>query len=493
MGAVSRPEAARPLDHGGVAARGVLMGVIGRTLSFGLAYLATIILARRLGPAAYGAYGLVISVLLWIEQTARFTIPTAAAKLIPEDTGRTASVQQTALVLGSLLFGLLFLVMWVTAGPLARLFGLAGDGAWLFRVAALDLPAFGLYAVYRGVLQGHRDFLALSVADALYAAAKLLAVVLLLAVSLSVASALAANAVASVIALLYVVSRVSIGVRRPSGDVTAQLLRLALPLGLYMLALQTITNIDLWSLTALGAAGDPDTVGAYVAARNLAVVPGVILMVVSDVLLPSLSGAVAAGDATRSRLYVQGAVRFLLILVTPIAILLTLGADDLMALLFSETFRSGGAFVKVLVLYAVALPFMDLFASALSARGEPYRGGLTLLAVIPLVMAANVVLVGAYGAIGAAYGSAVAGAISSAVLGVLVSRRFGPVVRLRTFASTFAAAALMLGVAIGLAGTLSLPVAGAAGLALYGLTLVGLREIGRDDLAMLAIWKGRAR
>jgi O-antigen/teichoic acid export membrane protein len=473
-----------------LVARGVVQGVLGRGLNYVFAYLATVILARRLGPAAYGVYGVIISVLIWIEQTARFTIPPAAAKLIPEDGNRAATVQQTALVLGATLFALLFVVLWVAAEPLAAVFGLSDGGALLFRIAALDLPLFGLYAVYRGVLQGHHDFLALSIAEALYAAVKLAGVVLFLGLWLSVASALAANAVASAAALLFVMSRISIGLRRPSTDVVRPLVRFALPLGLYMLALQTITQLDLWLLTALSGDRNADTVGLYVAARNIAVVPGVVLMVVSDVLLPSLSRAFAAADAGVSRAYLQGAVRFLGILIAPAALLLMVGADDVMSLLYSADFRAGGSYLRVLVLYAVALPFIDLFASALSARGEPYRGGLTLGLVIPIAAALNVVLIGSQGAMGAAYASALVGIIGTTMLGVLAFRRYGTLVSRRTLLNAGAATTAMALAARQFAGAEAHPVIAYLGsVAIYGLALLILGELRRTDLEPLAFWR----
>ncbi len=489
-----------PPDHrhtaaaGGVAARGVLQGVAGRSIGFACAYLATIVLARRLGPEAYGLYGVVISVLLWIEQTARFTVPPAAAKLIPENPARSAAVQETALVLCSLLFFALFAVFWLAAGPLATVFGLPAEGAWLFRVAALDLPIFGVYVAYRGVLQGQHNFLALSVADVIYTAGKLLAVVALLAVSLSVSSALIANVAASIGALLFVVSRVSIRIRRPDPALTRALTSLALPLGLYMLALQTITNLDLWTLQMLDDAGQSATIGMYVAARNLAVVPGVILMVVSDVMLPSLSRALAGSDSRLPQLYIQGAVRFLCILIAPIALVLIVGSDDLMRWLYSGTFQAGGMFVRVLVLYAISLPFIDLFASAMSAKGEPYRGGVTLLLIIPLNIVVNTVLIGRYGAVGAAYGSAVAGLLSVAVLGVFVGRRFGSLLTLRTLANLLAATALMIGAATQFAALNWLPVVTATVcLLIYASSLIILKELKTDDLTHFAFWKWGVR
>jgi hypothetical protein len=48
----------------GLAARGVVQGVVGRGFSFAFAYLATIVLARWLAPTEYGVYGVIVSVLI---------------------------------------------------------------------------------------------------------------------------------------------------------------------------------------------------------------------------------------------------------------------------------------------------------------------------------------------------------------------------------------------------------------------------------------------
>ena len=81
-------------DHS--PARGVLQGVAGRAVYFAAGYLASIVLARRLGPAAYGAYGLVMSVLLWVEQIGKFTFAPAAAKLIAERGTGAQALEHTA-------------------------------------------------------------------------------------------------------------------------------------------------------------------------------------------------------------------------------------------------------------------------------------------------------------------------------------------------------------------------------------------------------------
>jgi uncharacterized membrane protein YccF (DUF307 family) len=140
------------------AARGVLLGVAGRAIFLAFGYLASIILARSLGPVDYGTYGVVISVLVWVEQIGRFTFAPAAAKLIPEKPERAIGVEQTAVLLNSFWFLGLFAAFWLAAPLLADILDLPA-GTTLFRLAALDLPFFGMYAIYCGVLQGRRDSL----------------------------------------------------------------------------------------------------------------------------------------------------------------------------------------------------------------------------------------------------------------------------------------------------------------------------------------------
>ena len=484
----------RRLAVPGRTARGVLQGAAGRMAFFAFGYLATIILARGLGPVDYGIYGVIISVLVCIEQVARFTIAPATAKLIPQQSEKSLAVEQTALFLNFSLFILLFVLLWCAAPLLADLFELRNGGATLFRIAALDLPLFGMYAGYRGVLQGHREFLSITFADVLYSGTKLAAVFVLLALWVSVPGALFVNVLGSIGALLFVMSRISIKILQPTCKLIRPLLRFALPLGLYMLALQIVGNLDLWFLKVLTPHYESTTIGFYVAARSVAIVPGVILLVVSDVLLPSLSLAFARNDTELSRHYLQGGVRFLSIMVLPIALLFMLTAEEIMVLLYSNSYREGGEFIRILIFYSLSLAFIDLFASAINAHDEPYLSAAILLGVIPTAVFLNIFLIVPYGAVGAAYASALTGFLGAVTLGVLVYKRFGSLIRFRTLLNALVAVLLMAGIAS------QLPVRGPilvisylVCVATYVLALVLLREVTLQDLEPFAFWRSASR
>lgn len=470
-------------------ARGVLIGVAGRAVYFAAGYLASIVLARRLGPSDYGSYGIIMSVLLWIEQIGKFTFAPAVAKLLPERRTGAEPLEQTASSLSLLLFATFFLLLWLAAPPLASIFHVGETGVRWFRIAALDLPIFGWYALNRSVLLGRRDFLGASVADGLYSLMKFVGALIFLTIWLSVASALAVNIFASVVAWVFLVWRRPIALGRLRSAEVGPLARLALPIGFYMMMLQTLGSLDLWLLKAIKlGTGDP-TLGFYVAARNVALVPAVIFMVVSDVLLPSLSGALAAGDVDRARRYVQGAVRFLWLTLLPVCALFALGADTIMSVLYSGRFEEAGLYLRLIIWYALFVPFLDLFAAALNARGEPFLSARTLLLLLPGALLVNVLVIPTFGAVGAAVASSAIGLAAAVLLGLLIYRRFGPLLTVRTVVTSSIALLLM----VGLASRLSFPwpllaVSYAGCLAAYIVLLLLLGAVTRQELASLAWW-----
>jgi len=263
-----------------------------------------------------------------------------------------------------------------------------------------------------------------------------------------------------------------------------------LPLGLYMLGLQTIGSLDLWFLKVLSPSKEASTIGLYVAARNVAIVPGVILLVVSDVLLPSLSQAFARNDTGLSRRYIQGGVRFLCIMVLPIALLFMLTAEEIMVLLYSNSYGEGGVYLQILIFYAISLAFIDLFAVALNAHGEPYLSGAILFVSVFIAVFLNSFLILSYGAVGAAYASALTGFIGAVTLGVLVYKRFGSLIRVRTFLNAMVAVLLMAGIASQLTVTGPLlAIFYLCCLGIYVLALVLLGEVTWEDLEPLAFWR----
>jgi O-antigen/teichoic acid export membrane protein len=464
------------LPSGGTAARGTLLLMFGRVSFFALGYLVSVIIARGLGPAEYGIYGVILSVLVWLEQIGRFGIPEAIMKLVPEDETRGPLLENTALTLLTTLFFGLFAVAWLSAPTLAAFLQIP-DATHLVRVAILDIPVSGTYFACQGILAGRRNFRAVSGFLVVYALTKLVAILIAWLVGLSILSALIVNLTGTVGALVYSGVRVGARTFQPSFAVAKIVLALALPIGCYLLILQLLFNIDLWALQVIGTERS-EVIGAYVAALNIARLPALAFAVVNVVILPSLSMALGKHDMAMAQRYVQSGTRFLWITLLPSCTVLALTAGPLMVLLYSQQYALGAVFLKMQVFAFGLFGVAQVFSEMLIAGGNPYLVAGVLLGHIPAAVLLNWALISYSGATGASAALLITACGSAAFMGFLVFKRFGLLLRGSTVVKVLLATAAMalLTMQLTIDGVWLIPLYVVL-LALYGVLLVVLREV----------------
>lgn len=412
----------------------------GRLCFIASGYAVSVILARVLGPALYGSYGVLVSLITRVEMISTAGVPGAIAKLIPQSAGEPERVEGTArallLTIGFLAFGL----CWLAAPWVERTFEIP-HGTLLFRVAALDVPATALYVSYTGIFGGHRRFGHLAIAQIVYAVAKVAGVLLLLKIGISLQGVLLANALATVAACLYLLVRFPPTSFRPHADVLRRIAAVAVPLGLYVVGAQLLTNLDLYALKVVWEGGD-ETIGRYVASLNIARTLTVIPTVQSGVLFASLAWALSENDAAAVRHHIQEATRFALIASAGALVMLGPDAGALMALIFSEAYRPGGGFLVLQLVAFGGYAFLDAFAHCLVVSGRQWLAAGILLGLLPAVWGSNLLLIPRIGPIGAAASLAMGVSVGVVILGVLIHRRFGPPVRGATLLRVAAAAAI---------------------------------------------------
>lgn len=462
--------------------------MVGRMSFLVAGYLVSIILARGLGPVEYGIYGIILSVLIWIEQVGRFGAQEAVTKLISEDDLRAPLVENAAQTFLLIVFLLLFVLSWLAAPIFSRLFQIP-EGTSLFRLAILDIPVSGIYFAYQGILTGRRNFSAISAGLAVYGLTKLVGILIAVLLGLSIFWALIVNILGTVGALLVLATQVSPKSFRPSFVHMRPILHLAFPVGLLLLASQVLSNLDLWSLKIIGSEKE-ETIGNYVAALNIARVPALAFSVVNGVVLPSIAMALAQQDIAMTRRYVHGAGRFLWVTLLPSCVLIALTAEDLMVLLYSSRYSDGASFlfpqVFAFALFGVAVVFREM----LIARGNSYLIAGTALLHIPVALFLNFTLIPYFGAMGASTALAITAFLITAITGFLVFRQFGSLIEPSTFVKVILATALMALVCTQMPVTgLWLPLKYLFLLGLYGLALVFLGELTWYDLQPFALWR----
>ncbi len=456
-------------------------------------YITVIVLARGLGPKEYGIYGIIISVLLSVELVARLGVPQALSKLIAERQEQTPQLEGTGLTLTLLIYLVVFGAFWLASPAMAKLFQIPG-GKDLFRLASVDIPFYGMYFMCSHILNGQRRFGIESMGISIYGIAKALGILALLYFGLSVRGALVVNILASIIGLLYLASHIPVRSFYPTFAFAGLVIRWAVPVGLFLLGSQVLFNLHLWCLKVVGRELPEETIGFYVAAVSVARLPNIISFVMMAVLIPSVSHALGTGDKELAARYVQGATRFLEILLLPGCFLIALKAGPVMELLYSSRYMAGARFLSILV-FGIGLlyTFMTTLCAILIAGGLPAASAATALCLVPLGLCTGILFVMQGGAEGAALSAAITMAVGTLLAGILVRRSIGPVLLPSTLIRVGLATALMtiVGMHFDYRG-LGLLVECALLLVFYLVLLGLLGELKREDLKMIASTVPRA-
>ncbi|HUP00988.1 MAG TPA: oligosaccharide flippase family protein [Gemmatimonadota bacterium] len=476
------------------AARGTVMMMtaqVGLTLS---AYVVAVILARELGPALYGVYGIVYSFLLGVELIGRFGIPQAASKLIAERAERWPGLEGTGMTLTAMIYLALFAAFWLLAPWLAELFHVAG-GEDLFRIAALDIPFFGMYFICNHILGGRRSFGLEAAGIGLYALSKVAGILVLLVVGVTVTGALLVNVFSSAVALAFTASWVGRTSFRPTFEFGSELVRLGIPIGLFGVGSQILLSLDLWSLNAVGVLVSDEVKGWYVAATNVARIPNMVAFVMMAILIPSISRAAAMNDPETVKRSVRGATRFLVVTLLPASALIAVEAEAILAVLFSASY-SEGAFLLVILIFSHGLLYTLLLTACamLIAGGHARSAAVVTLSVLPVALILNIVMIRTSGAVGASLAALASIAIAASVAVALVHRRVAPLVVPRELLLAIVTAALIGALAswIRFEGPL-LVVELALVMAAYAVALVGFGLVRREDLKLFLPVAGEER
>ena len=220
------------------------------------------------------------------------------------------------------------------------------------------------------------------------------------------------------------------------------LLRGALPVALSTFAVIVYTRSD---QLVLGVVGQTGELGGYAVAVRVVDAINFIPIAIGAIALPTFSH-LQGYDEARFRRLSERAIRYLAIVILPLAVLATVAGGSLLAVVFGERFRDEGAALAVLVWAHFFAASWVLARPILIARHR--ASYLSLLAVIAAVVnvGLNLWLIPRYGGVGAAWASLVSYSSPFAVAIFLPAVRDSFTAPLRAAVRPLVAAGVLLAV-----------------------------------------------
>jgi stage V sporulation protein B len=486
-------------DRAVEAGRGALFIAFAKVFFMVSGFLQRILLTRLVGPAEYGAFGVINNSISTLNNTIVQGTIQGVSRFTAQDDANADAVKRAGLQL-QIIFAALFGGGVVLAAPYLAAFLNAPSYVGWFRLVAAIPVLYSFYSVFVGSANGLRRFRLQASFDVGFSTAK---TILLLGGAVigsrigQPVTGLFLGFIAAA-ALILVVSAFKMGL--PHGERRFSVWRLFVFMfwvlaytGLINLAL----NYDLMLLRKFGGAAVEQThadtlTGNYEALRTIALLPYQALLVITFVIFPLVSRSTFAEDREATRSYIRQTLRYALMIGVAMAVVMAARPAAILGILYKPEYQQGALALPVLALAVVGLSLISVAGSIVNASGNPLVAVLLLLATVVSGGAAAALLVpaavpGAEMLLASATANLVGVAVGLTLMLLYLWRRFQASPPLASVVRVAVAAALAIAVGRILPGQGKLM--GLATLAVVELVfiaaLVILRELGGADRAKL--------
>lgn len=411
----------RPDTEKGRMVRATGLTVALKIAAAGLAFIASLLYARTLGPHGYGLYAYVIA---W---SALLTIPAGLglpAYLVREGAHQPdASIplrrwaDRRVLIAG---LGAALVLVGLSTIPSAA------GARWLFLVAAPIPLLSSLSAIRRSLLQANGWVVRSQWPHLILAPVVMLSILAMLWIArgrlLPIELVICAVGVALLPWLVnsYQLHRKRAG--QPLAQPLSPSLRSALPFmwlgGLYLL----ISRTDLIMLGTLKGAHDA---GIYAVASRIAELISLFMAAANTSLAPKISQLYRSGERTILQRLLQQATRRIMLGSLPVAMVLFLGAPYLLHMLYGIDYQGGAPIMRTLAVAQIVVVVGGPLGTVLNMTGHERLNLLVMSAAALINAGLNLLLIPHFGGEGAAVSTCVSLAGSRIALWYLVRSRVG--------------------------------------------------------------------
>jgi len=405
---------------------GALYILLGKITFMVTSYVIYFCLSRILTPSEFGNYGIVIGVVSVLNMIFIRGSLQAVSKFVSEH-GMLKKVLSKALLVQILMGTLFFFGLFMGAGFLSEVFQDDGLKPY-FQIASLITLCYAFYSIYVGGMNGLKWFKMQGLFDVAYAILKMVLILVLAQTALGLTGAFlgfASSAFLIMIAAMFVISRYQGSeTNTPSLPLTS-LFHFQLSTMAFAFTLHLILHMDLFVLKSFSESTIANSeVGYYAAGLTLSRISFMLLTSLNIIMFPLISKATYDQDKESVNKFIMQAFRISLLLVLPIACVLSSNARELLGFVYPANYGQGYQALEIL---SFGYVFIALFLTSTSVLISSHRPKIALaVAVIALAIQALIcrLLIPQNGAMGAALGTTVGLFFGFVLCFVCVSKLF---------------------------------------------------------------------
>lgn len=380
-------------------------------------YLINIILARILGPAQYGLYGVIISLVTVVNIMQTSGIPQATSKYIAEEKNDPHTILKSSLYLQLIFTLFITTIFFLLALPFSLLLKDTKLIPYI-QLASFIFPFYGIFTLYSGFYNGLHFFSKQAFIMTLYSISKTF-LVLILSFIWGLRGALVGLIIAPAISLVY-------GFQIPTTNHNSfsykKLILFAFPLVGFAFLSTLLQTIDLYFIKSLILSDTAS--GYYTASQNISRIPYFLINSYALVIFPSISKNTSQNLHTNSQKIIRTSLRYIIMILAPITVIISATSKQLVQLIYSNTYLPAAPSLSVLILGMGFLTLFSLLCNILSGSGIPKLS--FLLSGLSLIITSTFCffLIPMFGLNGAALATTIGGFSAMVLAAFLVYRKF---------------------------------------------------------------------
>gem|GEM_PF-297051 len=392
---------------------------VAKIIGSALGFAATIVFARLLGAEVLGIYGLVLTLVAWLQVGATIGFGSAITKRLSE--GEERGEYLAAGLLTAAAFGVLVSVLVLLASDLIEAY-IGGFDAYVavsvvwFVVGLLFIRIF--YKVTLKTLKGEHKVHIAGILDPVKFGSRSLIQIGLVLAGYSLLGMLVGYALGGILVGIVGLLYVSTSLRRPARRHFRSLYEYAKFSWLGNLKSRTFSDVD---ILVLGVFVGEALIGIYVVVWSLAEFLNLFASAIKDTLFPEISRVSGADGVDAAAGLVEDSLAFTGLIAIPGLVGGVLLADRIM-LVYGPEFTDGTTILGLLILSVLLYAYQKQLLNALNGVDRPDLAFRVNLLFILLNVTLNLLLIWQYGLVGAAVATAISAGVGTAVGYLLLKR-----------------------------------------------------------------------
>lgn len=377
-------------------------------------YLINIILGKILPPNEYGIYGIIISIVTFINIFHSASISQSMSKFISEKMSQKTLILKSALILQFISTSLTFGFFYFFNMQIALFFNDIHLANYI-RMSAFIFPVYGLYALVSDYFNGLHLFGKQSLLNILYSLIKL-SLITLLVLYFNIKGVIYGFILSPLVVLFFVIS---IRFKLRGLFNLKKILFFSFPIVVFALLFYLIQSIDLILIKVLLKSNE--MVGFYTGSQNIARIPYFAMNAFSVVLYPVIAKATVEKNTLATKKIIDSTLRIILLIITPITVLIAANSSLLLEFFYSSQYTQASNSLSILVIGMSLTSFISSIGYILIGSGKP--GYSVFITSISLFITSSLcmVLIPKYGLTGAASATTL-GSLVAFIVGIYYVR-----------------------------------------------------------------------